>query len=1785
MIRKIVAYFAQKIDNITSRYVLYFDSLENIIMFDYELKVMAGEPSEINDLRNRMGNPNVELKLKTPYAFYNDEGGLEYEATQIEIRNREIVRTIVFIPDCDQNQELLGDAFKNGIRNKFVDAQEDRILFYLSVQNIASVLKTTENFQKRGMPLSIDCVYEDLKSKASIIQIKNQLKTVLYVLNKMKANKPISDYSLKEFAPIIRIIEAQKLEQDDFHDLHMLQMTLTDLGKRDSKLAENYKLYRMISLALEDQELDTVLSAYDQEIISAIQKAYDNDKIAWDKKVNFDQIMKYKLSNQKKFKIEQPILILDADDNELDHVYYLNFTKGSTSAFIITTRNYPKEKIFKIDVKFTQKANAKSDEFIVKQENSRGTHHKILINNSNYYKNGRVVFKGGRENKSFTILIAVIDISAGFLADSCIGVMQKKDIFLYKLRATDYMLSLGDYGEQVEIEVDVQKKGVPIPVNTANNTKIKFVYPDEDVLRDCSFTLNLDDNSAQLDVSVKFEESLLRTLELYALFNRCYVYHDTFELCDGKLENKHKRSEKYSTEEFDVAGKKYSLEILLELEHEIIREKYRCVKTTGLKQIQEMKCDVPLDVEQAYGQICDYFEHAGTVPSISTVNKELLNIYKVYIDAVLKYVNRASECFRDKQSLTSEVLNLFYLGSVYDTDGLVWLSPLSPLSIAYQYELCKKENQWVELDKYLYTSLGFGNIMPFMINTDGSIMQSVKGNYPIQWACYCDARQSVKGDIDTYCHKIEDYYSKFNYLFDGMPNTAFKINIIGIPNTSEAVQAIFKLFQSKKIDEKIFSLEINYYFSGTGKNEFDSMTDYNYAYNQASQYYGKKNTDITEAFCEWYSEKVKYYAHLDEEDYGYAHITFCAIQDDDQSLRLNTISDAKSGIMLKGLISDVPSSLDKNSGIYKYGFGAQYSDNMIVGSEFLQLAFAYNELANCKPGSSATRNLSIARGVQNIKSEKLEKIYKCSNWVVFIEPKIDLDFFIEQSDSGKDLIIIHYPDKNVTSSGYTSITVTQKSDQYIEVIQEYLESAVSLQTDKNSIKRIIKNFNAYSGEWLMNFINGNQIDEKISLISAITFCRKYFTLMYPDYVWVPIALDEVLRVTGSIGGTLTNVLFSKKVLISRGIIESQNATSDDLLMAGIKSIDHEIYVTYIPVEVKHGKCEIDIRGKAHSQVCNTAYLIRKSFLNPEALEDEMAEVVDRKIYRNYMIQHVISNIEKMLAYRITDNESDYREITDSELRVRLLNDLYTLEIGTDTDAYAFYFVESQDVVSKSQNNQDGVIEISAPIRMMYDFLIDSDKVEQEVRILSETDLQLEQTVYDINVPDDEIDLDEFDTDEGDRESENLEQEIIGLINEKLGNSEQGIVELKDIESEAMINKKEKSGILSSEDEGMQLDDKRGLSGIRVLVGRDIAKNKIYWEFGNKNLANRHLLVTGTSGQGKTYSIQTLLYELTRAGVPSVIFDYTEGFMKTQMEKIFVDKMGDKIKEHIIYSIGVPINPFVRHEIEIAGTIVKEKPADVASRLADIFTHVYDFGDQQYSAIFTAALNGINSYGDRMSMQYFQNELEKVQDDNKAAKTVISKMEPFFHTITFEDDSGFDWGDLLYGDKPALNIFQLTLINREMQVIITELMLWDAWYYTKKYGSKDKPFIVVLDEAQNLSHKSGSPSAVILTEGRKFGWSAWFATQSLKILKDEEVVRLLQVAFRMYFKPTDEEIVKIAKQLDPTGENNWTREVKNLKKGSCIAVGDRMKLDGSFGGTQPTVVSIEPFEARVEQSFL
>lgn len=104
----------------------------------------------------------------------------------------------------------------------------------------------------------------------------------------------------------------------------------------------------------------------------------------------------------------------------------------------------------------------------------------------------------------------------------------------------------------------------------------------------------------------------------------------------------------------------------------------------------------------------------------------------------------------------------------------------------------------------------------------------------------------------------------------------------------------------------------------------------------------------------------------------------------------------------------------------------------------------------------------------------------------------------------------------------------------------------------------------------------------------------------------------------------------------------------------------------------------------------------------------------------------------------------------------------------------------------------------------------------------------------------------------------------------------------------------------------------------------------------------------------------MLYEASKSNVAAVIFDYTEGSHKDQLEKKFLDKMNDRIVDRVIYFTGVPVNPFKRNEIEVAGIRAPEKIADVAQRIANILTHVYSFGEQQFLMPVVWALKNMES---------------------------------------------------------------------------------------------------------------------------------------------------------------------------------------------------------------------------------
>ena len=79
------------------------------------------------------------------------------------------------------------------------------------------------------------------------------------------------------------------------------------------------------------------------------------------------------------------------------------------------------------------------------------------------------------------------------------------------------------------------------------------------------------------------------------------------------------------------------------------------------------------------------------------------------------------------------------------------------------------------------------------------------------------------------------------------------------------------------------------------------------------------------------------------------------------------------------------------------------------------------------------------------------------------------------------------------------------------------------------------------------------------------------------------------------------------------------------------------------------------------------------------------------------------------------------------------------------------------------------------------------------------------------------------------------------------------------------------------------------------------------------MANRHLLITGKSGQGKSYLIQCMLLELSRQKISSLVIDFADGFKMSKLENSFKSFLGDKIKQYIVARDKFPINPFKRNK--------------------------------------------------------------------------------------------------------------------------------------------------------------------------------------------------------------------------------------------------------------------------------
>jgi DNA phosphorothioation-dependent restriction protein DptH len=320
---------------------------------------------------------------------------------------------------------------------------------------------------------------------------------------------------------------------------------------------------------------------------------------------------------------------------------------------------------------------------------------------------------------------------------------------------------------------------------------------------------------------------------------------------------------------------------------------------------------------------------------------------------------------------------------------------------------------------------------------------------------------------------------------------------------------------------------------------------------------------------------------------------------------------------------------------------------------------------------------------------------------------------------------------------------------------------------------------------------------------------------------------------------------------------------------------------------------------------------------------------------------------------------------------------------------------------------------------------------------------------------------------------------------------------------------------------------------RILLGYDRSGTPLHWD--PVNSVNPHVLIAGESGYGKTYSISCLVAELSQRGIPSIIFDYGQGFTATSSNESFLQTA--KPNQLQAARNGIQVSPFEIFPSDLHG------PVNVAQRVADTLTRVYQgIGVQQHAVIRDAVIEVFEDAGIHKAIRntwkkplprfgLLQQKLHEYGEDlsnsdRKTPRTAASHISSLFVFDIFrKNGTPIRWNDLLRS-KSRPTIIQLLGIEQDLQRAVTEFMIWNLIGFAESSGPDRLRCFVVIDEAHRMVSGPGSAVDKLLREGRKFGIGVILASQQPE---DFTAIAFSNTATKLMFQISDDKAT-VSKRL-------------------------------------------------------
>ena len=1129
--------------------------------------------------------------------------------------------------------------------------------------------------------------------------------------------------------------------------------------------------------------------------------------------------------------------------------------------------------------------------------------------------------------------------------------------------------------------------------------------------------------------------------------------------------------------------------------------------------------NLPDSVQTSLAQLFAYYKEHETVPSLCPMNDELRELYKNYWKAVLDTIQAIpnSRCMLREEYLMTK------LGVVFEWDK-IYLSPFHPILVAYFLEF-DAQFDTEEDSTFAKKLLSPFYLLPYIYVNDNPL-RPYTDKYLSEirnWLCYEGVNskpQERTNDITTKMvwTKMQAFIRHFKYLFQDK-ECPIIISTIGIADDTNVIKGILEFIRREyaggvqriELHEYVDNLMEETFFEKL--NRLDSIDSISRELESLNVKIESKGEYTSQEMIHQLFTRVSFYKHALDPANGkieYSHVAFYQMDTGNEFIRQVT-NEMRTELSFNGLIS-IPSTINK-SGAYIIGYGTSGAKEehgyIYPMANSLNTLYANEE----HEGSSVfSTDTCVAKRYKFSKSELLNSIYESANWVTFINPEVDINFFYKQ-----DLYVVHYTDQYTINAKYDSITVTKHVDQYENMLRKsYEKYALSEERFQHFNETMMDYFNCLNGSWMLDIVNKteDQIREKMSIVAA-SIAMLHFMKRNKDVHWIPVSLEEILRVTGSIGMP-QEYIFSKKTLGVKG------AMSDDLLMIGLDATDESDLKLYLyPVEVKFSK-NSSMSDKAGKQVSQTFAQLKEHLFGDANFT--------KNIYRTFFASQFLTNAEKLNANNLLSDE-EYNEIERN--RYELLNLQYTLqeklpvkEMGSA--AIVSFFSHASHSLTTSLVDYVPVCEVHFSELECFQFVADPDK--QKLDFLKTGLIFVDNDT--LNAIDNPI-----------VENANTE-ESVAQMTEILEDDNEDITHVQTVEASTKKEITHPNNMLDLKEAQIKESHK-----IKILVGHTQSGHRevIFEPNNTKMVSHPNMGIIGTMGTGKTQFARSVIAQFTKESIHNVggkpvgllVFDYKGDYK----DKEFLNAVSGTC-----YKFNYPFNPLklvVNDEVEGMNL-----PAITADRIADSFAKAYGLGLKQQSNIKQVIIDTYKDAGITKDPSSWNNPVPTMElviekyfetyDANDKAFALFDKLRDY--TIFTSDNSNcvslFEWLD-------SVRVIDLTLYPDDTKKVIVSLIL-DLFYAEMRQlgGSKQKDgfrelrAMIMVDEAHQFLKKDFNSFRSIISEGRMFGVGMILSTQNVsdfKTSKEDYSQFILSWVIHHVNSISKAEIANIFGASDPNGD--------------------------------------------------